>query len=99
MIHLTIALPALIGFALLLMAMARHQQDWLRRKLPPRMSRLLRRGGLGALALAFAAAVLGFGWAYGAVCWFGWLSLAAVLVLAVQTNRERILRLISGKTV
>ncbi|WP_148649319.1 hypothetical protein [Novosphingobium barchaimii] len=34
-----------------------------------------------------------------AVSWFGWLSLSAVLVLAAKTNRERILRLISGKTV
>lgn len=99
MIHLMIAVPALIGFALLLMAMARHQQDWLSRKLPPRHSRLLRRCGLGALALAFAAAVLGFGWAYGTVCWLGWLSLTAALVLTAQTNRERILRLISGKIV
>ncbi|HUD28894.1 MAG TPA: DUF3325 family protein [Novosphingobium sp.] len=95
MIHVAIAAPALLGFALLLLAMARHQQDWLRRKLGQRTSRLLRRGGFAALALAFAVAGRGLGWAYGAVAWFGWLSAAAVLVLAAQTNRERILRLFS----
>ncbi|AXB79070.1 DUF3325 domain-containing protein [Novosphingobium sp. P6W] len=95
MIHLAIALPALLGFALLLMAMARHQQDWLRRKLAPRTSRLLRWSGFAALALAFLIAGLALGWAYGAVVWFGWLSVAAMLVLTAQTNRERILKRIS----
>lgn len=95
MIHLAIAVPALLGFALLLLAMARHQQDWLRRKLPQGTSRRLRWSGFGALALAFVAAGFGLGWAYGTVAWCGWLSVAAVLVLAAQTNRERILRLFS----
>ena len=93
MIHLIIALPALLGFVLLLLAMARHQQDWLRRKLSPPKSRALRRSGLGALALAFVVAGFGLGWAYGALVWFGWLSVAAALVLTAQTNRERIQRL------
>lgn len=95
MIHLAIAVPALLGFASLLLAMVRHQQDWLRRKLSPSRSKALRRGGFGALALAFAAAGLGLGWAYGTVVWCGWLSAAAALVLTAQTNRERILRLFS----
>jgi hypothetical protein len=95
MIHVAIGVPALLGFALLLLAMARHQQDWLRRKLAPRTSRLLRQSGFGAFGLAFVAAGCGFGWAYGAVAWCGWLSTAAVVVLAAQTNRERILRLFS----
>lgn len=94
MINLMIAVPALLGFALLLLAMARHQQDWLRRKLAPRTGRLLRWSGFASLALAFIVAGLGLGWAYGAVAWFGWLSVAAVLVLIAQTNRERIMRLI-----
>jgi hypothetical protein len=95
MIHLAIALPAVLGFALLLLAMARHQQDWLRRKLPPGTSRRLRMGGFGALAVAFVAAGFGHGWAYGTVSWSGWLSPAVALVLAAQTNRERIRRLFS----
>ena len=95
MIHLAIAAPAVSGFALLLLAMARHQQDWLSRKLAPRTSHLLRTGGLSALALAFAAAGLGLGWAYGTLAWFGWLSASAMVVLATQTNRDRILRLFS----
>lgn len=92
MIHLAIALPCIMGFALLLMAMARHQQDWLQRKLAPRTSQWLRRGGFAALALGFVIAGLGLGWGYGTVAWAGWLSAAAVLVLTVQTNRERLVR-------
>lgn len=95
MIHLAILTPNLIGFALLLMAMMRHQQDWLRRKLPERTSMTLRRGGFAALALGFMVAGLGLGWAYGAVVWFGWLSASAVLTLTAHTNRDRILRLFS----
>lgn len=91
MTHTIVALLALAGFALLLMAMARHQQDWLRRKLPARTSRLLRIGGFGFLTLAFAIAGSGLGWAYGTVAWFGWLSFGAALTLTAQTNRERIL--------
>lgn len=94
MIHLAIGALALSGFVLLLLAMPRHQQDWLRRKLAARITTTLRWSGFGALALAFIVAGLGLGWAYGSVAWFGWLSVAAVLVLAAQTNRERIQRLL-----
>lgn len=95
MTHITVALPAIAGFVLLLLAMARHQQDWLRRKLPHRTARLLRWSGLAALALAFVLSGLGLGWAYGTVAWVGWLSVSALLVLTGQVNRERILRLFS----
>lgn len=91
MIHLATGLACLIGFALLLGAMARHQQDWLRRKLPARFSLMLRCAGFGALLVAFVLAGAGYGWAYGAVAWFGWLSAGAALILTVQTNRERLL--------
>ncbi|WP_206244303.1 DUF3325 domain-containing protein [Novosphingobium terrae] len=94
MTHLFTALPCLLGFALLLSAMARHQQDWLKRKLPAHFSRLLRITGFALLAVAFIIAGLGLGWAYGAVAWCGWLSVGAALTLTAQTNRERILTLL-----
>ncbi|MCG2841296.1 DUF3325 domain-containing protein [Sandaracinobacter sp. RS1-74] len=92
MIHAVIFLLALASFVLLLLATARHQQDWLRRKLPRAASRALRLSGFVALALAFAVASAGLGWGYGAVAWFGWLTIAAALVVATNTNRERIMR-------
>ena len=49
MTHIVIAGLALAGFALLLLAMPRHQQDWLRRKLPARTSGRLRLGGFALL--------------------------------------------------
>ncbi|MFT3964631.1 MAG: DUF3325 family protein [Sphingobium sp.] len=90
--HAVIFLLSLAGFALLLLAMPRHQQDWLRRKLPTVLGRALRLSGFAALALAFAVAGAGLGWGYGAVAWFGWLTMAAALAVAANTNRERILR-------
>jgi len=92
MIHATTFLLSLTGFALLLLAMARHQQDWLRRKLPPSLGNGLRLSGFAALALGFLFAGVGLGWAYGAIVWFGWLTVAAALVVTVNTNRERIVR-------
>lgn len=92
MIHTLIFLLALAGFAALLLAMARHQQHWLRRKLPPRQAQRLRGAGFALLALAYLCAGLALGWAYGALCWFGWLTVAAAAMVALNTNREALLR-------
>lgn len=92
MIHAAIFLPSLAAFALLLLAMARHQQDWLHRKLSPALGRTLRLSGFTALALAFIIAGTGLGWAYGALAWFGWMTVAAALVVAANTNRDRLMR-------
>lgn len=92
MIHAATFLLSLGGFALLLLAMPRHQQDWLGRKLSLRLGRFLRLSGFAALAMAFATAGIGLGWDYGTVAWFGWLTIAAALVVAANTNRERIMR-------
>jgi len=91
MINLATFVLSLAGFALLLLAFPRHQQDWLRRKLAPGKARTLRLLGFALLALAFLAAGLGLGWGYGAVVWLGWLTVGAALVVTAQANRERIL--------
>lgn len=91
MIHILLYLTAQAGFILLLLAMARHHQDWLRRKPDPRRSAQWRAVGFGMLALCFLIAGAGFGWGYGAVVWFGWLSVGAALTVALNANRERIL--------
>lgn len=92
MIHAATFLLSLFGFGLLLLAMPRHQQDWLRRKLPPTLGRAFRLSGFAALTLAFAVAGAGLNWGYGTVAWFGWLTVAAALVVTANTNRERIMR-------
>lgn len=92
MIHAAIFLLSLVGFTALLLAMPRHQGDWLGRKLSVQVGRALRLSGFAALALAFAVAGASLGWGYGAVVWFGWLTMAAALVVTINTNRERIMR-------
>lgn len=91
MIHIATALLSVGGFGLLFLAMARHQQDWLRRKLPDAQSRQMRQTGFALLGIAFLIAGLGLGWGYGAVAWFGWLSAGAVTVVTLNCNREHIL--------
>jgi hypothetical protein len=92
MTHVVVCTLCLGGFALLLMAMARHQQDWLRRKLTAPVSRGLRWTGFGLLAFAFLHAGSRLSWGYGVVVWFGWLTRASLAVVSVQNNRERIMR-------
>lgn len=84
-------LLSLGGFGLLLLAPARHQHDWLRRRLPPRTSYAAKAGGFCLLVAGYAIAAAGQGWGYGAVAWLGWLTVAAGLVLTAHTNRARIL--------
>ena len=91
MIHVATLALSLAAFALLLLAMARHQQDWLRRKLPPSRSRHLHLGGFTLLGAAFFTSGTGLGWGYGAVVWFGWMTVAAMIVVAANLNRERII--------
>lgn len=94
MIALALFLTSVAGFALLLVAMTKHQRDWMGRKLPDRTSRGLRLAGFAALALGFPIAGGAHGWAYGAVAWFGWLTIGAVLAVTANINRERLQRII-----
>ncbi|MEE4450561.1 DUF3325 domain-containing protein [Novosphingobium resinovorum] len=90
MIDLAIFLASLAGFAGLLLASPRHQQEWLRSKLAPRACTSLRLSGFLLLTSAFVVAGRSLGWGYGAVVWLGWLTIAAALVVIAHTNRERI---------
>jgi hypothetical protein len=92
MMHIPALLLNLAGLALLLVAMSKHQHDWLRRKLPAAASRNLRAGGFMLLGLAFLVAVAGLGWLEGTLAWFGWLTVAGIATVAANTNRERIQR-------
>lgn len=92
MIHIAIFLLSFAGFVLLLLAMPRHQQDWLGHKLPFATGRILRLLGFAILILAYAVAGAGLGWGYGSVAWLGWLTISAACVVTMNTNREHILR-------
>jgi ABC-type microcin C transport system permease subunit YejE len=50
---------------------------------------LLRLSGFLLLVLAFIVAASRLGWAYGAVVWFGWLTISAGLIVSAQTYRMR----------
>lgn len=91
MIDIVILLTSFGGFALLFAAMPRHQQDWLRRKLPPGQSRACRWGGFALVAIGYVVAGTNLGWGYGALVWLGWLTVAAALVVTLNVNRERLL--------
>jgi len=97
MIHMLLFLISLCGFTLLLFATARHQQEWLKRKLPVRTALQAKVGGLTLLVLALFVAARGVGWAQAPLFWCGWMSLCAGLVVAAQCNRERLLRLLERK--
>jgi hypothetical protein len=84
MAHLATAIVSLIAFALLALAMDRHQQDLFGRELPPGQTRALRAGGWVALLASLAIAVQAQGWSLGLVAWCGHISFgAAVVILAL----------------
>jgi len=92
MTDLAVFVIALTGFALLFLAKPRHQQDWLNARLSSAAGRGLRLAGAALIVASFVIDGLVLGWGYGSVCWFGWLTLAAILVVALNSNRARLLR-------
>lgn len=92
MIDPAIFLMILGGFSSLLMAMPRHQQDWLARKLLPAASLRFHCMGIAMLTLSLLLSISCLGPAYGIVTWTGWLTITALVVVLLHTNREPILR-------
>ena len=90
MIDILAALAALAGFAALALSMKRHQRDIIGRKLTDRERTLTRTAGWLAIAASLALDVSGFGPAYGAIAWFGHMSIAAWIVVAGLCWRARI---------
>ncbi len=83
MSHALTALVSLIAFALLALAMDRHQQDLFGRELAVEPTHVLRVGGWAALVASLAIAVHARGWSLGLVAWCGHISLSAGLVILV----------------
>lgn len=83
MIAILAAAAAWLGFACLCLAMDRHQRDLLGRRLSDSASRRLRLAGFAAIALGLATAIAALGWGYGAVLWFGLLTLGAAPIVAL----------------
>jgi hypothetical protein len=79
-------------FALLLAAMGRHQPDWFGAKLARPVSLSLRAGGFGLLVAAWLVAGFARGFAYGTVAWCGWMTVAALVAIAVNINRDILLK-------
>ena len=87
--HLAIQLVSLPAFALLALAMDRHQLDLFGRELPVQQSRLLRSGGWLGLLASLALAVALKGWSLGLVTWCGHISLSAAIVILTMVAWER----------
>lgn len=87
MTHWLIGLLCIAGFALLLLSLPRQQSLWLRQALSAPFGRLLRAGGFAALATAWWVAGQQSGFGYGTVVWFGWTSIAAILVSAANARQ------------
>lgn len=87
--HLAIQLVSLPAFALLALAMDRHQLDLFGRELPAGQTRGLRMAGWLALLASLAIAVALKGWSLGLVTWCGHISLSAAIVILTMVAWER----------
>lgn len=81
MSHAVVAAVSLPAFALLALAMQRHQEDLFGRALAAGPTRALRAAGWLALLASLAVAVRAQGWSLGLVAWCGHISLSAGLVV------------------
>jgi hypothetical protein len=72
-----------LGFAFLCFAMDRHQRDLLGRRLSITDSHRLRLAGFSMIALGLILSIAALGPAYGAVLWFGLLTLGAMPIVAL----------------
>lgn len=87
MIHLFAISLAVAGFLLLAISMARHQQDMIGRKLAVAATQRARTGGYALLILVLVLDAAVFGVGYGAVVWFGHLSIGAWSVVGWLAGR------------
>jgi hypothetical protein len=81
MIHILAICTSIFGFGCLCAAMARHQKDMLGRTLPRHAQRWLRWTGGAFLLVALATDMAGIGAAYGAIAWFGHLTIGAAMAV------------------
>ena len=89
MSHLLAILLALAGFALIALSVGRHQADLAGYRPGPAISRRARLGGYLLLAAVFVLDLVTFGATYGAIAWFGHLSIGAWGVVAWLCLRAR----------
>ncbi len=72
-----------LGFALLCLAMDRHQRDLLGRRFSATDSHRLRLAGFAMITLALILSIAALGSAYGAVLWFGLITIGAMPIVAL----------------
>ncbi|MXO64306.1 DUF3325 domain-containing protein [Altericroceibacterium endophyticum] len=82
MIHFVLLALLILGFAALALSMKRHHRDVFARLLSRREMLLARAGAAVCIVAALALAIGQFGSAYGVLVWFGYLSIAAWIVVA-----------------
>lgn len=79
-LNLSLLLASLGGFIALALAMEKHCRQLLHRVLSPWWMRALRGFGWLLLAAALVLSLDQLGWSIGAAAWFGWLSVAGVVL-------------------
>ena len=79
--HLSVLLASLAGFACLALAAQREGELLLRRAPGLRLRRTLRVLGWGLIGLALIVGMLRWHARFGAVLWFGWLTVASVVLI------------------
>lgn len=90
MTHILAVLFSLAGLGALALSMKRHQRDIIGRRLSERDQSLTRAAGWFSIAASLALDMVGFGPAYGTVAWFGHMSIAAWIVVAMLCWRARL---------
>jgi len=87
--HLAILLLCVLAFGCLALAMERHQENLLSRRLGSTPTAILRTAGWFVLCISLVSALYQPLWSVGLVAWFGYLSAGAALVFVALLLANR----------
>ena len=85
----TIFLMSLCAMAALMLSMQQHQRNWLGAALSASASRRLRFAGFFLLVPTLLMAIAADGFGSGLTAWFGWETLAGVLIVGANALKIR----------
>ncbi|MBN8842074.1 MAG: DUF3325 domain-containing protein [Sphingomonadales bacterium] len=89
MIDSVVFILSIAGFSTLMLSMPQHQRSWLGSTISPSVGRHMRRSGFLLLLLTLVVEIAASGWGEGLTVWFGWETLAGLLVVCANALHGR----------
>lgn len=89
MIDSVVFILSIAGFSTLMLSMPQHQRSWFGSAFSPSVGRQMRWSGFLLLLLTLVVEISASGWGEGLTIWFGWETLAGILVVFANALHGR----------